>query len=30
MTPDVLERIYGVQMDVNRQPDSGRPVALAR
>lgn len=30
MTPDVLERIYGVRMDVIRQPDSGRPVALAR
>lgn len=30
MTPDVLERIYGVRMDVIRQPDSGRPVALPR
>lgn len=30
MTEDALARIYGVQMDVLRQPVSGWPVALAR
>lgn len=30
MTPDILERIYGIRMDIIRQPDSDRPVALAQ
>jgi iron-chelate-transporting ATPase len=30
MTPETLELIYDVRMDVIRQPDSDRPVALAK
>jgi ferric hydroxamate transport system ATP-binding protein len=30
MTPEMLERIYEVRMDVMRQPDSGRLIALAK
>lgn len=30
MTPEVLDDIYGVRMDVIRQPGSDRPVALAK